>query len=479
MISSFRLRLALSSALWSGLALATFAFSALWLIGSVRVEHVERVIASDAEREAGRPPKPDGWERIERDFVANLGVADANELVLLVQDGAGRTIYRSGHWPPNLEISGMLWPTPAERRPRAADPASPGPRPVTRIEERMINGQAWRFGLAASDRARVAVGVDLHALDDEMQSIRQAFTVAVPVALLLIGLGAWWSSGRALRPIEKLTLATRRITADRLDQRIPSAGEDREFIGLIDVFNGMLGRLERSFGQAHRFSADAAHELKTPLAILQGQLERAINNAEAGSALQKELTGILDEVRRLSTISRKLLLLSRADAGRMALSREPCPLSEILANLVEDMHMLAPKLEVTAEIEPKLSINADSSLLQQLLHNLISNAIKYNVDDGWIRLTARRSAQLTEICVANASTGIAPSERDKIFERFFRADPAHNRKVEGVGLGLALAREIARAHRGDLSFRVADDNSVEFTLVLPDDEAGSGAASGA
>jgi heavy metal sensor kinase len=311
------------------------------------------------------------------------------------------------------------------------------------------------------------VAVSLRAIDAEMQGIRTAFLVAAPIALLLIGLSAWILSQRALRPVQKLSAAARRVTAEGLDQRLPSAGEDREFVELIDVFNGMLERLERSFGQAHRFTSDAAHELKTPLAILQGQLERAIHAAEAGSKLQEELTGILDEVRRLSTISRKLLLLSRADAGRLNLHREAFALSTALAELVEDTRMLAPELAISADIEPDLVVAADGGLLTQALHNLISNAIKYNVDRGWIRLAARSLPGEVEVRVANASAGIPPEEREKIFERFYRADRAHGRNVDGVGLGLALSREIARAHGGELSLAAGSDGVVEFCLRLP------------
>lgn len=149
-----------------------------------------------------------------------------------------------------------------------------------------------------------------------MAGLRAAFSLAALPALGFIGIGAWLLSGRALAPVEKLSDAMQTVGAQGLDRRIPFDGEDREFRRLIEAFNSMLERLERSFAQASRFSADAAHELKTPLAILQGQLERAIAEAESGSPLQKNLADILDEVQRLSVISRKLLLLSLADAGR-------------------------------------------------------------------------------------------------------------------------------------------------------------------
>lgn len=467
MIHAFRLRLALSSAVLAGFVLVAFGLSTHWLIRDVKVEHIDRVISSDAEREAGRPPMPTGWVRVERDFAANLGLRNMNDLVLLVQDAKGRIVYSSAHWPAPINAAELAWPMAPDSPPPRPDAPQPRPRPVTRVIDQTAGDQAWRIGLAVSDRARVAVGVSLAPLDEEMRDIRHAFLIAVPLALLLIGLGAWALSSRALRPIEKLTLAARRVTAERLDQRLSVAGEDVEFVNLIEVFNGMLARLERSFQQARRFSADAAHELRTPLAILQGQLERAINAAEAGSAMQTTLTGILDEVRRLSTISRKLLLLAQADAGRMSLNRQQCRVSHMLRELVDDMQMLAPSLQITADIDSDIDLDADAGLLQQLFHNLASNAIKYNVPSGWVHLSASLSQGQVKLCFANSSPGIPVGAREHIFERFFRADPAHNRKIEGVGLGLALSREIARAHGGELSFDVADDGEVRFSLVLP------------
>jgi signal transduction histidine kinase len=323
------------------------------------------------------------------------------------------------------------------------------------------------MALVRIDVAHLAIAVNAQAIEADMRGIRNAFLLSLPLALLLTGLASWAIANRAMAPIDKLARATRSVTAGGLDQRIASAGEDREFVALIEVFNRMLGRLERSFEQAHRFTADAAHELKTPLAIVQGQLERAIHEAKDGSPMQAGLSSILDEVRRLSVISRKLLILSQADAGHLSVVRESVDLSRVLEELLEDTRMLAPQLKVNADIQPGLLVQADASLLRQVLHNLISNAIKYNVQDGWIRIASTRRAQSVEVLVANASAGITPANRARLFERFFRADQAHGRSVEGVGLGLSVSREIARAHGGDLTLNGESQGSVQFSLILP------------
>ena len=493
---SFRLRLAMLLALLSGVALTAFAFSTWLLIRASKIARMDSDVRAQAERETGRTRDAAGWQRTEAAIVSEIGVRDGGDLLLIVEDDAESTIYRSPGWPANLDVARLPWPkskpagrakvrgttgfdssTPAvDDQPKPPSPqassesAPPGQPPASRTLNQKFLGRDWHIGLAVTDRSRVAVAVDAAAIDADMKGILRAFLVALPLSLVLIGIGGWVFSVRALRPLNKLNAAARQVTVQELGQRISSHKEDREFVELIEVFNGMLERLERSFRQAHRFSADAAHELQTPLAILQGQLEQAIQTAEDGSAIQADLTGILDEVRRLSTISRKLLLLSQADAGSLKIHAESFDLSKALADLVEDAAMLAPHLLVTGDIQPGLVIHVDRSLLPQVLHNLISNAIKYNVEGGWIRISTVARVGQVEVQVANSSPGIPPADRGRIFDRFYRTAYNCGRKVEGVGLGLSVSREIARSHGGDISLEVDHDNVVRFSLVLPTEQ---------
>ena len=188
---------------------------------------------------------------------------------------------------------------------------------------------------------------------------------------------------------------------------------------------------------------------------------------EVGSPIQASLTGILDEVQRLGTISRKLLLLSLADAGRLHLYMSDINLTQALEDLLEDAQMLAPELDVSGSIAFGLTVKADAELFRQVLHNLLSNAIKYNLPKGWIHINAARQDGRIEVSVANASLGIPDADRERIFERFYRADQSHNRQIEGVGLGLSLSREIARAHGGDLLLTEAEIGKVRFDVYLP------------
>ena len=390
---SLRRRLALGSAALAGLALAGFAAAAWWQVSQARISALDRALCDQTERELSRNWPADHWAPHERTMGRTLGTRSAADALLLVQEG-GTLVYRSAHWPAGLDPDTLPWPSPAARpdpSDTAAPPAPrgfpddprddpPGPPADGRDGERAAAGRGpgadqpwrrerpglphgtplraplpvcvtrtlrlgaahWRFGLATTPDTRLVVGVDLAVIDADLTDLRTAFLLALPLAFGLIALGAWFLSGRALAPIRGLITAMAGITAKGLDRRISTADTDRELRELIEVFNGMLERLERGFRQASRFSADAAHELKTPLAVLQVQIEQALVEAEAGSSLQERLTGVLDEVQRLGTIARKLLLLSLADAGRLSLDRTICDLSRALEDLLEDAQMLAP-----------------------------------------------------------------------------------------------------------------------------------------
>jgi signal transduction histidine kinase len=173
----------------------------------------------------------------------------------------------------------------------------------------------------------------------------------------------------------------------------------------------MLERLERSFHQASRFSGDAAHELKTPLTILQGELERTLQQVTPGSEVQQRLGYLLDEVHRLSGIIRKLLLLSLADAGQLSLYLVEVDISELLFQMLEDVEMLAPHLTVQTNIAKKLKVKGDRDLLMQVLQNLFSNAIKYNLADGWIKVDAKQINDSLKITIVNASEGIKDGDK--------------------------------------------------------------------
>lgn len=270
-----------------------------------------------------------------------------------------------------------------------------------------------------------------------------------------------------LRPINVIARTTESTHANSLDRRIPDTHADREFQRLIRIINNMLERLDRSFEQAVRFSADAAHELKTPLTILQAQLERNIQQAERNSPEQRAYAELLEEVQRLKSIVRNLLLLSQADSGRLAIHRTPLDFTAMIRDLCDDLALWAPDRKVVAPVWIPVTIQGDADLLRQALTNLFTNAVKFSRPDSAIYVDIRVDPNHVIFRISNEGHPIPAEARDRVFERFYRVDQAHSRQIEGVGLGLSLAREIARAHQGDLVLAQSNAEITTFELTLP------------
>lgn len=325
----------------------------------------------------------------------------------------------------------------------------------------------WRVARVQAAQGTALLAISTQALDGELQALAgRTMQVLLPFALVLATASAWLLTQLMMRPVQRLREAMRRLTPQVLSQRLATQGEPREFRELIDAYNTMLARLEASFHQASRFSADAAHELRTPLTILQGRLERAIG-ATHGRAVQAELGAILEEVNRLAGIARKLLLLSRADAGRLDLHRETVDLSTLLNDLVADAQMLAEDRTLRVEVPAALRVEGDAVLLRQLFNNLLSNALRHGLASGELRIHAVAQAAGVAVEFSNACAPLDAAQRARFFERFYRADPAHNRQVDGTGLGLSLAREIARAHGGELVLLDSPPTRVTLLVILP------------
>jgi len=289
----------------------------------------------------------------------------------------------------------------------------------------------------------------------------------IPVITAIVIFSALFLTRKMLEPTYKIQASLKNINSRDLGLRIPTINEDREFVDFINVFNAMLERLEKNFLQASRFSSDAAHELRTPLTIIQGQVERAINEAPAGSTNQIQLTLIADEIQRLSTITQKLLLLSQADAGRLYLDLQSINISDMLNELVSDVSMFEQQLKIKSNIQKKIWFKTDLNLFQQLLNNLLTNALKYNLPNGWIEVTAFTQDDQLHMSFSNPSEGISVESTAQLFERFYRDDSAHNRKIDGTGLGLSICREIAIANKGSLTFDIDANNIVTVKFVAP------------
>ena len=325
----------------------------------------------------------------------------------------------------------------------------------------------WRTGIMGSERITMMVGMNMAGFYKDAESYRRAFLSTVPIALLLLAVGGWVIARRALNPVALITRTAEAITVRALDQRIPLTDSDSELSRLVEVINGMLDRLEKSFGQALRFSADAAHELQTPLTILQGELDDAVQRAKVGSEEQQRYSVLLEEVQRLKAIVQKLLILARADAGRLQLCLEAMDLSSMIESAAEDAGVIAPHLKVEKQIVPGVIVKADSDLMGQVIRNLTSNAIKFNQANGHIKFQLSVRDNNAHVTISNTGVAIPEKDRKKIFDRFYRVDQSRSKTVPGSGLGLSLAQEIVHAHGGKLRLDSDSGKMVSFTLSLP------------
>jgi len=290
----------------------------------------------------------------------------------------------------------------------------------------------------------------------------------IPTALVLL-LGGQWIIGKALAPLDKLTSAAERIHINNLHERLPRLGNNDELDRLTEVFNGMMARLQGTFAQIQEFTLHASHELKTPLAILHGELESMMNEAQTSEAQREAIAGHLDEIQRLSRIVEGLTLLAKADTGQITLSREWIPFHELVQDSCEDAEILAAPKRIQVRLKEceEALLWGDRHRLRQLLLNLSDNAVKYNEPDGKITVSLTRKNGDAELRISNSSSGIAPEILPRVFDRFFRGDSSHNSQPEGCGLGLSIAQWIVKAHGGSLHIASQPRQITTVTVNLP------------
>jgi two-component system heavy metal sensor histidine kinase CusS len=290
---------------------------------------------------------------------------------------------------------------------------------------------------------------------------------AIPTVLIVIAIGGRWVAKQALAPVEAISQAAAQITVKNLDQRLPVPSTADEIAELVAVLNTTLDRLQSSFEQSVRFSAEASHHLKTPISVLRAGIEEILTDPDTPAKQQTRADALLHQVHQLTSIAENLLLLARADAGRLELHRERFDLSEVLRGMSEDATVMAEAegLEVEAELPPELPVMADRRAISLIVQNLLENAIKYNQPEGCICIYAGASNGEAEVTVKNNGEPISSERAPKIFERFYRA--RSDARISGQGLGLSIAWELTKAHGGRLELVRSDREWTEFRLSLP------------
>ncbi|HSH14989.1 MAG TPA: ATP-binding protein [Verrucomicrobiae bacterium] len=302
-----------------------------------------------------------------------------------------------------------------------------------------------------------------------LEEIGEVFLFAVLPALILTTLGGWFLLSRAVAPITALSRAAERVDLRHLGERLPELGTGDELDRLTKVFNSMLARLDESFNRVREFTLHASHELKTPLAVMRGEIETALRENYATPEQRHLLGGHLDEIERLTKIVDGLTLLARADAGQFALDLRPVRLDELLRECREDLLVLAADAEISVELPvcEAVTLTGDRHRLRQLLLILGDNALKYNVPKGRVTLTLARQDQSLELTFANTGPGIEGDNPGRVFDRFYRGRNANRESQDGCGLGLSIAESIVRAHGGTIAVESVPGHVTRFIVRLP------------
>ncbi len=396
---------------------------------------------------------------------------------IIVLDSTGRTLYNSFAvrqlgTDDQIALSQLATRVPAESPPRLAP-----------LSDRTLLVVVRRDRPRTSAITRVLAGVDVGSRDLAGQDIVGTVVLVAPVILILSVAAAYGISGRAFRPLDTLINEVEAITDGRsLHRRLALAGAGDELARLGATLNAMIGRLETSFGGLRRFTADASHELKTPLSVLRADLERALRAPAQSTDQLVALEEALAETRRMTDLVDSLLTLARADEGRFDILREPVLLEPIVREVYETALILGEDagIAVSLPVLDHATILGDARWVHQLCMNLVINAIKYTPRGGQIEIAVHVRSEAVAFSVKDSGIGISSGDLAHIFERFWRADPARSRGAEraggGFGLGLAISHWIAQAHGGTIAVTSRLGRGSLFTVTLPRADTGPKAA---
>jgi heavy metal sensor kinase len=390
-------------------------------------------------------------ERVYREEPAELGdlAADWGLALFQVTEG-GRPLHRTDAW----EREGLA------QAAAAAEPAS----------WRASDGRTYRVQAASAPSYAVAVAIDETPVRGTLWTLAAVLLAGVPFAAGLALAGGYFLAGRVLRPVGAMADQARRISAESLAERLPVANPHDEFGRLATVFNETLARVQDSFERLRRFTADASHELRTPLTAMRSVGEVAIQRTLEPAACRDVLGSMLEEVDRLTRLVDSLLLLTRADSGRLQPAREPVDAAALAASVVEQLRVLAEEKQQSLVLRAPAPVRVacDPTLLRQALANLVHNAIKYTPGRGAVSVVVSATpAGEAVIEVRDDGPGIPAPHRERIFERFYRVDAGRSRDEGGVGLGLAIARWAVEANGGRVELASEEGRGSVFRIVLP------------
>jgi two-component system OmpR family sensor kinase len=338
-----------------------------------------------------------------------------------------------------------------------------------RLDEQHVRSVFYPLGRlgASHERHILQVAAPLSARDRTMRTAGLFLLGIVVLVSLGSFVGSWWLAGKTVRPVNEIIAQAERIGGSRPGERIGAYAETREFASLVQVLNGMLSRIGEAFETQRRFTADASHELRSPLTALRGELELALRRERSPEEYRRVIGSSLEEAVRLSDLTEDLLTLARSDAGVMAPRLEDVDLAGRLRFAVDRLQAQIDEKELRVSVHAPADATGlyDAKLIDQLVWNLLDNAVKFSDPGGVIEASLVTSGPDFVLTVVDAGPGIPEDSIHHIFDRFSSADDAH--AAAGTGLGLSIVRAIAEAHGGTVTATNHDTGGASFRVCLP------------
>jgi two-component system heavy metal sensor histidine kinase CusS len=330
-------------------------------------------------------------------------------------------------------------------------------------------GFVTRVPTGAPEMPTVVVALALDTAEHHrfMIEFYRTLWLAIAAGIVAIALLGWVAARRGLAPVREMTGVAQRVTASRLDDRIPVAALPVELLDLATAFNAMLTRLEDSFRRLSEFSSDLAHELRTPIASMMTQTQVALSRARTADEYREVLYSNAEEFDRLARMISDMLFLAKADNGLIVPRSEPVDLASEVRELFEFYDALAEDRGVRLESTGEATVSGERLMIRRAVSNLLSNALTHTGRGGTIsvRIEAADGGQV-RLVVENRGEGIAAEHLSRIFDRFYRVDPSRQRLTDGAGLGLAITKSIVTAHRGTVR-ALSANGLTRFEILLP------------
>jgi heavy metal sensor kinase len=411
----------------------------------IRAEGVHQLI----ERTIARGAKADLPEGLREHTELRQGGA-----LLQVSDGQGNWLYRS------TVMSDYGVPRP-----------STVPKRATEFTGRDVPLRIWTQQVTVGGESYlIQSAFEMDDFYEALQHFELLLLISIPSLLVCAAAGGYWISTRALAPVDQITQTARTISAQNLSSRlvVPDTGDELQ--RLSETLNGMLERLDAAFKKVTQFTADASHELRTPVAVMRTRAELALRKARSADEYRDVIAEVLAELEKTSALLDQLMFLARADSGAETLHFAATDVSEVLREACHQGSALAEAKQIGFQEQipgDSLWIQGDASSLRRLFLILIDNAVKYTPANGNVAVSLQRNDGYAIAQVRDTGIGIAETDLPNVFERFYRADKARTRESGGVGLGLSIGRWITEVHAGTIEVQSSPGRGSMFQIRLP------------